>query len=97
MTTDEDLMKALFGGKSMQQALEEAKRAKRKATLEKAVAGVLTALVAWPLKALFLWVSLDWVNSYWNFVPTLPFWGAMAVVFAIGSVRSAWERVSDNG
>lgn len=68
----------------------------KKAALEKAISSVLTALVAWPLKALFLWLSLDWVNSYWNFVPTLPFWGAMAVVFLIGSVRSTWERVNSN-
>lgn len=97
MTTDEDLMKALFGGKSMQQALEAAEKAQKKARLEKAIDDVLVALLAWPLKALFLWVSLDWVNSYWSFVPTLPFWGAMAVVLLIGSVRYTWERVSDNG
>lgn len=98
MSTDEDLMNALFGSKeNLQKAYKDAQKAQSKARLEKAITDFLVAIIAWPLKALFLWVSLDWVNSYWNFVPTLPFWGAMAVVFAIGSVRSAWERVNSNG
>ena len=51
----------------------------------------LVALIMWPLEALCMMVGLSWLNSYWPFVPTIPFFGAVALTFVISTIGTIFR------
>lgn len=83
MTSNDELLDALMGPGTAEKVRKEAKRQELKKFGEK----LLVLLIAWPLDAWFLTLSAEWLRVFWPQVPVVPFWGAMAVVFAAGTVR----------
>lgn len=64
---------------------------KEEKTWGEIIGTILVALLAWPLEAWFLTIGLSWLNEYWSWVPTLPFWGAMAATFLISVVGNTFK------